>query len=233
MKTPIFAPSLMCMDITNTVYELETMNNNCGMFHVDIMDGHFVKNITLSADFVKAIRGIAKLPIEVHLMVTEPGNFIENMAKAGADYITVHAETIQTNAFRILQTIKELSCKRGVCLCPATPLSSIEAYLDEVELVTVMTVDPGYAGSKFIPQMIEKVAKLEEMRKERGLDFIIQCDGAIGPKTYEPLYKAGARAFVMGTSGLFYKNDNLEANCQRMKLEFKQATGVDVCANQL
>jgi len=227
-KTPIFAPSLMCMDIKNTRDEIEIMNNNCGMFHVDIMDGHFVKNITLSADFIKGIRSIAKLPIEAHLMVTNPENFIESIAAAGADYITVHAETVQTNAFRTLQKIKELSCKPGVCICPATPIASIEAYLDEVDLVTVMTVDPGYAGSKFIPQMVEKVAKLEELRKQRNLEFIIQCDGAIGPKTYGPLYEAGAVAFVMGTSGLFYKSGTLEANCQKMKAEFLQATRANI-----
>ena len=228
MNKPIFAPSLMCMDITNTRNEMDVMNETCNMFHVDIMDGHFVKNITLSADFIKAIRSLAQLPIEAHLMVENPNDFIADMAAAGADYITVHAETIQENAFRTLQKIKDLSCKRGVCLCPATPLSSIEAYLDEVELVTVMTVDPGYAGSKFIPQMIDKVARLEQMRNERDLDFIIQCDGAIGAKTYASLYNAGARAFVLGSSGLFFKDGSLKDNSKRMKAEFEEATGIKV-----
>lgn len=228
MKQPLFAPSLMCMDITNTREEMETMNATCDMFHVDIMDGHFVKNITLSADFVKAIRDLARLPIETHLMVTDPAEFIDDMAAAGASYITVHAETVQENAFRLLTRIKELGCKRGVCLCPATPLAAIEAYLDEIELVTIMTVDPGYAGSSFIPQMVEKVAKLEEMRKQRGTDFIIQCDGAIGAKTYGPLYEAGAQAFVMGSSGLFFKDSDLASNVKRMKTEFSKATGVEL-----
>ena len=228
MKQPVFAPSLMCMDITNTRDELAAMNEHCDLYHVDIMDGHFVKNITLSAGFVRAVRGLAKLPIETHLMVENPAEFIEDMAAAGANYITVHAETVQTNAFRMLRKIKDLGCKRGVCLCPATPLTNIEAYLDEVELVTVMTVDPGYAGSKFIPQMIDKVARLEQMRIDRGLDFFIQCDGAIGAATYGPLYKAGASAFVLGSAGLFFGEGDLASNCKRMKRAFAQATGVDI-----
>lgn len=228
MKQPVFAPSLMCMDITNTQSELAAMNEHCDLYHVDIMDGHFVKNITLSAGFVRAIRDLAKLPIETHLMVENPAQFIEEMATAGADCITVHAETIQQNAFRILDQIKSLGCKRGVCLCPATPLASIEAYLDEIERVTVMTVDPGYAGSKFIPQMIDKVARLEQIRTERGLGFHIQCDGAIGAATYGPLYRAGASVFVMGSAGLFFGEGDLASKCKRMKREFAQATGVDI-----
>jgi len=228
MRQPIFAPSLMCMDITNMRDGIEVMNNTCHILHVDVMDGHFVKNITLSAGFIQAVRSLATIPIEAHLMVEHPNAFIEDMAAAGAGYITVHAETIQKDAFRTLRRIKSLSCKRGVCLCPATPLSFIESYLDEVELVTIMTVDPGYAGSKFIPQMIEKVAKLEALRNERGLDFLIQCDGAIGKATYAPLYKAGANAFVMGSSGLFFKDGTLAHNSKRMKAEFEAETGVKV-----
>ena len=223
-----FAPSLMCMDIINARSELEILNENCSRFHVDIMDGHFVKNITLSADYIRAIRSYAKLPIEAHLMVTQPNDFLEEIAKAGADYITVHAETIGECAFRTLQKIGSLGCKRGVSLCPATSISDIEYYLEEVELVTVMTVDPGYAGSRFIPQMVKKVEDLRCIREKQGLKFEIQCDGAIGPKTYGPLWEAGACGFVMGTSGLFYKDGSLAENCVRMKREFSEATGVSI-----
>jgi D-allulose-6-phosphate 3-epimerase len=216
------------MDITDTRNELAVLNAQCGLFHVDIMDGHFVPNITLSAGFIKAIRGLAKLPIEAHLMVDSPMACLEDMAAAGADILTVHAETVQANAFRVLSKIKALGCKAGVCVCPATPLSAIEAYLGEVDTVTVMTVDPGYAGSPFLPQTVGKVAQLEELRMGRGLTFFIQCDGAVGAETYGPLYKAGARAFVVGSSGLFFKEGDLASNCARMKAEFTAATGVSV-----
>jgi D-allulose-6-phosphate 3-epimerase len=216
------------MDITDTLNELAVLNQFCGLYHVDIMDGHFVQNITLSADFVGAIRNAAKLPIEVHLMVTEPDSYIARLINVGADYITVHAETIQTRAFRTMHDIHKLGCKAGVCLCPATPVSAVMAYLDEVDIVTVMTVDPGYAGQEFIPQMVHKVAELERIRSLNSLNYLIQCDGAIGLNTYKPLYEAGARSFVMGSSGLFFKENTLKENCKRMRMEFTAATGVQL-----
>ena len=224
--TPIFSPSLMCMDITRTLEELHVMNRHCGMYHVDIMDGHFVGNISLCVDFVRAIRQAAKLPIDVHLMVTDPQNFILPLVNAGADYISVHAETIHVNAFRLLGKIREKGCRAGVCVCPATPASAIQPYICAVDLVTVMTVDPGYSGQTFIPQMADKVAEIRKMSKALNPSLLIQCDGGIGPDSYKSLYDAGARAFVMGTTGLFYKGTPLEDNCLRMKKEFSLATGV-------
>lgn len=227
-RKPIFSPSLMCMDITHTLEELGVMNKYCGMYHVDIMDGHFVGNITLCVDFIRAIRSAAKLPIDAHLMVTDPSNYIPKLAEAGADFISVHAETIQTNAFRILNEIRESGCRTGICLCPATPAISIQPYISMIDMVTVMTVDPGFAGQKYIPQMAGKVAEIDAMRRDHNPSMLIQCDGAIGIRTYKPLYDAGASVFVMGTSGLFFKGATLEENCLRMKREFFEATGVSV-----
>jgi D-allulose-6-phosphate 3-epimerase len=214
------------MDITNTTKELAILNRYCDMLHADIMDGHFVRNITLSVDFIKSIKPLAKLPIDAHLMVTDPGFYIEGLAEAGADYITFHAEAVSVNAFRIIKKIKSLWCNVGVAICPATPISAMEAYLDSVDIVTVMTVDPGYAGSPFIPQMTKKVAELSKLREQYNYSFILQCDGAIGIHTYKQLYNAGARAFVMGTTGLFFSGSyDLSKNCERMKQEFSQETG--------
>lgn len=227
---PLFAPSMMCMDITKTTEQLAVLNRYCDLYHVDIMDGHFVKNITLSADFIKAVRPFAKLPIDAHLMVTEPSNYIDDLARVGASYITVHVETVTTDAFRILRRIRSLGCKVGIAACPSTPLSNFECLLGEIDIITLMTVDPGYAGSAFIPQMIDKVAAVNEVRQQLKYDFIIQCDGAIGKETYKALYVAGARAFVMGSSGLFFKNIslNLEEACLRMHYEFEASTGVAI-----
>ncbi len=223
-----FAPSLMCMDISNMKEELTILGNFCDLLHVDIMDGHFVKNIALSPDFMKAVRLYTKLPMDAHLMVTNPEDYVQKLAEAGAHWITIHIETVVTSAFRTIRRIKALGCKAGVAICPATPVVHLQSLLDEVDMVTVMTVDPGYAGEKFIPQMAEKVRELDALRQKNGLEFTIQCDGAIGKETYKPLYEAGACAFVMGSSGLYFKNDpsDLEAKCRRMHREFAEAVGV-------
>ena len=225
---PLFAPSMMCMDITKTKEQLAVLNRYCDLYHVDIMDGHFVKNIALSVDFIKAIKPLATLPIDAHMMVTDPSNYLHDLAKSGASYITVHVETVTTNAFRVLRDIRLLGCKAGIAVCPLTPLSSFECLLGEIDIITLMTVDPGYVGNKFIPQMIDKVAAVNKIRQQQKYDFIIQCDGAIGKETYKPLYDGGARAFVMGSSGLFFKNtvSNLEEACLRMHNEFETSTGV-------
>jgi D-allulose-6-phosphate 3-epimerase len=223
---PIFSPSLMCINLLDIENQIDILNQHCMMHHVDVMDGHFAKNITLSADFVRAIRPIAKLPIDAHLMVTTPNDFINDFADAGANYISLQAETIQTDAYRTLRKIKDLGCKFGIVVCPATPLSLVEWYLDEVDILTIMTVDVGYAGQKFIPQMVRKVAQARQIMEEKGYHYIIQCDGAIGKDTYKLLYDAGARAFVMGTSGLFKPGLELNEACHLMKKEFSQATGV-------
>lgn len=228
MGKPIFSPSLMCMDIANMLPQLAVLNAHCDMYHVDIMDGYFVKNITLSVDFVRAVRPYAQLPVDVHLMVTDPGQYVEGLVQAGADIITFHAEAAAVNAFTLIQDIHALGSKAGVCLCPATPVSAIQAYLGELDLVTVMTVDPGRAGRSFIPQMVEKVAALEDLRGRHGHRFLLQCDGAIGPANYGQLYAAGARAFVMGSTGLFTASDGLEENCIKMKADFVRATCAEV-----
>jgi D-allulose-6-phosphate 3-epimerase len=196
------------------------------MFHADVMDGHFAPNIVLSSDFVNAIKPITKHPIDVHLMVTSPDDFIDTFVEAGADILSLQAETVQNHEFRTIQKIKDLGCKFGIVVCPATSLSSIEWYLDEVDILTIMTVDVGYASQKFIPQMIGKVEQAHRILKEKGYHFIIQCDGAIGRDSYKPLYEAGARAFVMGTTGLFKPGLELSEACQVMKEEFILATGI-------
>ena len=136
---PMFNPSLMCMDLLDIKNQTEILNERCDLYHVDIMDGHFVKNITLSPDFVKAFSTIAKKPIDCHLMVTDPDDYIEVLAENGAGYICPHAETINTDAFRIMNKIEALGCKKGVVLNPATPLSYIREYIDRIDKLTIMT----------------------------------------------------------------------------------------------
>ncbi|MGV8050047.1 MAG: D-allulose 6-phosphate 3-epimerase [Anaerolineaceae bacterium] len=223
---PIFAPTLMCLDYLDVKNQINTLNKYCDMYHADIMDGHFAKNITFSADFVRAIHSIAKLPLDVHLMVEKPNDFVDIFAEVGIEYITLHAETIQTYSNRIIRKIKDLGCKVGVAVCPATPLSAVEWYLSDIDILTIMTVEVGYAGQKFIPQMVGKVEQAKRLKEEKGYHYIIQCDGAIGKDNYKSLFDAGAQAFVMGTSGLFKPGITLDEACKKMKREFSQATGV-------
>lgn len=225
---PLFSPSLMCLDFLDVRNQIEILNNCCDMYHADIMDGHFAKNITLSVDIIKAIMRVATLPFDVHLMVTNPNDYIEPLADLGVDTISLHAETIQRDSYRVIRRIKDLGCKFGVVVCPATPLSMIRWYLDQVDILTIMTVEVGYAGQKFIPQMIAKIAEADQLLKENDHHYTIQVDGAIGKDKYKPLYDAGTRLFVMGTSGLFKKDLELSQACRIMKEEFSEATGVQL-----
>ncbi len=225
MKKVMFNPSLMCMDLLNIKEQTEILNERCDMFHVDIMDGHYVKNITLSPDFVSAFTKASKRPVDCHLMVTDPDDYIESLAKAGADYICPHAETINTDAFRILNKIKSLGCKAGVVLNPATPVSFIKHYINRLDIITVMTVDPGFAGQPFIKEMLCKIRELKRLKEENGYSYLIEVDGSCNKNTFKELYEAGAEVFIVGTSGLFSKDKDLKRAWDIMLEEFYEETG--------
>lgn len=220
---PLFSPSLMCMDFLHASEEIEILNAGCDMYHADIMDGHFCKNITLSPSIIQSLRPALKKPVDAHLMVTDPGDYLEVLAKAGTDFISVHAETINVNAFRTLRRIRELGCKTGVVLNPGSPLSWVEQYADQIDLLTIMTVDVGYAGQPFIPTMLKKIEQAYDLRESMGLHYLIQIDGACGPNTYGALNAAGADAYVMGSSGLYRKGMTLAESCSRMREDFRVA----------
>lgn len=181
---PMFNPSLMCMDLLNIKEQLQILNTRADFYHVDIMDGHYVKNITLSPDFCKAIRPVCRIPLDCHLMVTTPDDFIEPLAKAGAGFICPHAETINADAFRIVNKIRSLGCKVGVVLNPATPVSYIQHYIHLLDKVTVMTVDPGFAGQPFIREMLDKINELKVLKEEKGYKYLIEVDGSCNEKTF-------------------------------------------------
>ncbi|QCX34028.1 ribulose-phosphate 3-epimerase [Caloramator sp. E03] len=205
-----FSPSLMCMNLLELKNQIDILNERADFYHIDIMDGHYVNNITLSPYFIKQIRSIAKLPIDAHLMVEKPESIINDAAKAGADYITPHAETIDRQAFRIIKKIKDLGCRAGIALNPATSIESIKYYLHLLDKITIMTVDPGFAGQPFIPEMLKKIEQLKEIKQKNGYKYLIEVDGACNFKTFSELFKAGAEVFILGTSGLFGLDDNLE-----------------------
>lgn len=222
MRTQI-SPSLMCMNLMEIKQQLSVLNTRADFLHVDIMDGHYVKNITLSPFFIEQIRPFTQVAIDVHLMVEAPTNFIDAVARAGADYICPHAETINRDAFRVINHIRSLGKKVGVVLNPATPVTFIHHYIHLLDKITVMTVDPGYAGQPFISEMVPKIAALNALKKQEGHRYLIEIDGSCNQQTYETLLGAGAEVLIVGTSGLFNLHADLATAWDRMSSHIAQA----------
>lgn len=220
---PEFAPSLMCMDFLKIQEQMEILNDWADYYHVDIMDGHFCKNITLSPDMVKVFSKIAKKPIDVHLMTTNPEDWIDALANAGAAYISPHAETINTDAFRILNHIESLGCKKGVVLNPATPLSYVKHYLNRIDMLTLMTVDVGFAGQPFIEEVLDKIHEAKEWKEKYGYTYKIQIDGSCNISTFKRLSNAGAEVYVVGSSSIFGKKLDLKKSCMQLEKDFDEA----------
>ena len=216
MKKMMFSPSLMCMDLLYLKEQVEILNERADFYHVDIMDGHFVKNITLSPFFVSTLKRISKLPIDVHLMTEYPDDYIEELAKSGADYICPHAETINKDAFRIINKIKSFGCKAGIVLNPATPIEWIKYYIHLLDKITVMTVDPGFAGQPFIPEMLDKIKELKELKEKNGYNYLIEVDGSCNERTFDILTEAGAEVLIVGSSGLFNLDSDLPKAWDKM-----------------
>jgi ribulose-phosphate 3-epimerase len=182
--------------------------------HVDVMDGHFVPNLTIGLPVLAAVRKITKLPLDVHLMISNPHLYIKEYIDAGADWLGVQVEAAW-HLERLIQQIKELGAKATVVLNPATPLASIEVILGEVDMVLLMTVNPGYSGQKFIPATLPKIKKLREMIDAQGLNTLIQVDGGVNLNTVDELVAAGVDVFVSG-SGVFDGGD-LAGNVRRLR----------------
>ena len=216
MKKMMFSPSLMCMDLLSMKEQVEILNERADFYHVDIMDGHFVKNITLSPFFVSNLKRISKLPIDVHLMTEYPDDYIEELAKSRADYICPHAETINKDAFRIINKIKGFGCKAGIVLNPATPIEWIKYYIHLLDKITVMTVDPGFAGQPFIPEMLDKIKELKELKEKNGYNYLIEVDGSCNERTFDILTEAGAEVLIVGSSGLFNLDSDLPKAWDKM-----------------
>ena len=206
----------MCMDLTKFKEQVDILNERADFYHVDIMDGHFVKNITLSPFFVEQLNKITKLPIDVHLMVEFPGDYIDELAKSGATYICPHAETINKDAFRVINKIKSLGCKAGVVLNPSTPVEWIKYYIHLVDKITIMTVDPGFAVQPFIPEMLEKIKELKKIKEENNYSYLIEIDGSCNERTFKRLTSAGAEVLIVGSSGLFNLEEDLVVAWDKM-----------------
>ncbi|WJQ79548.1 ribulose-phosphate 3-epimerase [Brevibacillus brevis] len=195
------APSILSADFARLGEEiLDVEKGGADWIHVDVMDGHFVPNITIGPLIVEAIRPVTKLPLDVHLMIEEPDRYIPQFAKSGADWITVHQEACR-HLHRTLYLIKEQGVKAGVVLNPATPISTIEPVLADLDMVLLMTVNPGFGGQKFIHSVVPKVAQLRQMLNERGLGHVeIEIDGGVNAQTARLCEEAGATVLVAGSA---------------------------------
>jgi D-allulose-6-phosphate 3-epimerase len=191
------------MDLTQFREQITAMNGRADFYHVDIMDGNYVRNITLSPFFIENLKKITDVPVDVHLMVNHPEDIIPMCLEAGADIISFHPETANNKIFRLLNQIKDAGRRCGVVLNPATPAEAIKEYAHLLDKVTVMSVDPGYAGQKFIPESLNKIKQLIAMREENGWHYLTEIDGSCNEKTFGEIAQTGVDVFIVGTSGLF------------------------------
>lgn len=218
LKTMI-APSILSADFSRLGDEIRAVAAaGADVIHIDVMDGHFVPNITIGPLVVAAVRKITDLPLDVHLMIENPDRYLDDFAAAGADWLTVHVEAC-IHLHRTVARIKELGKKAGVVLNPATSLATVEEILADVDLVMLMSVNPGFGGQSFIPATVDKIRHLKRMIDERNLKVGIEVDGGVSPQTMAAVSGAGANIFVAG-SAVFGQDDyakeirDLKALCE-------------------
>jgi ribulose-phosphate 3-epimerase len=194
------APSILSANFLSLGEEIKAAENaGADMLHIDIMDGHFVPNITIGPAIVEAVRTITALPLDVHLMIEKPDTYLKDFIKAGADYLTVHYEA-STHLHRTVQQIKENGVKAGVSLNPATPVGSLKDILPDIDLVLLMSVNPGFGGQEFIPQVLDKIKTLKTMIRDKGVTPLIEIDGGVKPGNISDIVAAGADILVMGSA---------------------------------
>lgn len=207
--------SILSADFGRLAEEVrEAERSGTDWIHVDVMDGHFVPNITMGPDVVKAIRRATTLPLDVHLMIEKPDRYLKAFVDAGADWLGVHVEAC-THLHRVVQNIKELGAKATVSLNPATPLVAVEPILSDVDMVLLMTVNPGFGGQKFIRNVLPKIRECRRFIDENGLSALLEVDGGVTPETAVELSEAGVDVFVAG-SAVFGGSDR-EGNIRTLK----------------
>ncbi|MCL2458594.1 MAG: ribulose-phosphate 3-epimerase [Desulfobulbus sp.] len=222
MRSPMIAPSILSADFSRLGAEVRAVEAaGADVIHVDVMDGHFVPNITIGPLVVRAVRAVTRLPVDVHLMITDPDRYIHDFIDAGADWVTVHVEAC-THLHRTLAAIKERGKKAGAVLNPATSLATLEYVLAEVDLVMLMSVNPGFGGQSFIESSLEKTRRLRHMLDQVNPGAGIELDGGIGPAIIGRAAAAGANIFVAGSA--IYGQEDYQAVISQMKELVRQTT---------
>lgn len=216
------APSILSADFARLADQVQAAaEGGASLLHVDVMDGHFVPNITIGPPVVKSLRKVTNLPLDCHLMIENPDQFIPSFADSGADWISVHQEEC-VHLNRTLELIKSQGCRAGVVINPATPVATLSEVLDIVDFVLVMSVNPGFGGQKFIPASLPKIARLAALRAERNLGFRIEVDGGVALDTVQQVVRSGAEVLVAGNA-VFGAGDP-RGNAQKMLKAAVEAT---------
>ena len=209
-KPVLIAPSILAANFGELANQIAAVEKaGADLIHLDVMDGHFVPNISFGPGVVKTVHGLTRLPLDTHLMIENPDFFLEEFQKAGTTYLTVHVEVCR-HLRRTISEIRQLGMKPGVCLNPATPLSALEEILPEVDLVPVMSVTPGFGGQKFLPQSFQRIKDVKKNISTRGLKAIVEVDGGIDTNNASMLVDAGADVLVSGTA-IFGSKDIFKA----------------------
>ncbi|MBI9010307.1 MAG: ribulose-phosphate 3-epimerase [Tenericutes bacterium] len=219
----LFTTSMMCANVFKLQEEIKVIDKYTDFYHIDVMDGHFVPNLALSFDFIKQLRSQTKKPIDAHLMMTNPGNFVDLLIEFGVDYISLHPKTIEKNVFKLINKIKSSDIKVGIVLSPSDGLDAIKYYKDHIDKITVMTVEPGFAGQGVIPEAVSKIKEVYDFREENNLKFLIEVDGSNNFSTFDKYYKNGTDIFVLGST-LFNEAD-LEQGYLKIKKYIETLNG--------
>ena len=218
MSSIKIAPSILSADFGQLGSEIKKLEKaGADMIHIDVMDGHFVPNLTIGPPVIKAIRGYSTLPFDVHLMITPVHKYIEDYARAGADIITIHPETTD-NLESSINLIKKLNKKIGLSLNPDTSIDIIKKNLSSIDLVLIMSVYPGFGGQKFIPEVVNKIKELKNIKKKQNIEFDIEVDGGINFDNSKLVITAGANILVSGTTIFKENNGNIKKNIDSLKL---------------
>tara|TARA_B100001123_G_C15022509_1_gene912067 strand:- start:207 stop:866 length:660 start_codon:yes stop_codon:yes gene_type:complete len=217
MKKIQISPSILSANFSQLGKEIKNLEEaGADLIHVDVMDGHFVPNLTIGPPVIKSLRSYTKLPFDVHLMISPVHNYIKDYADAGADIITIHPEATK-DLIESIKLIKKLNKKVGVSLNPNTEISLISNELSEIDLVLVMSVFPGFGGQKFIPEVIEKIKNLKKIKDEKKYNFDIEVDGGINFSNSKEVLNAGANILVSGTTIFKENNGDIKKNIEKLK----------------
>ena len=217
MKKIQISPSILSADFSELGTEIKKLEDGgADLIHVDVMDGHFVPNITIGPPVIESLRKYTNLPFDVHLMISPVHKYIKNFAEAGSDIITIHPEATD-NLMESISLIKKLKKKVGVSLNPDTEITVVEKCLENIDLILVMSVYPGFGGQKFIPDVIKKIIKLDNLKREKNFKYDIEVDGGINFSNSKEIIKAGANILVSGTTIFRENNGDIKKNIETLK----------------